>query len=376
MYSRGSMTRRRSSWLVAIAGVLVARSALAHNFAFTDVRLAVRADGTFQAEVLGDVDALALGVDASADSAALAARIQAMPAAEQDALAAQVAELFARRIRVRFDDRPAAFAVTLPERGMKPSGVQPSALGLVARLDGRIPAGARTVSFFASRAFPPVRLTVVGPDGTARPVEVLERGETSRPVPLAGRAGDEARGAVATRFLRLGFTHILPEGLDHVLFVLGLALLSARVAPLLAQVTAFTVAHTVTLALAVYGVVSLPSRVVEPLIAASIVYVAIENLVRTEATWARLAVVFGFGLLHGLGFAGALSELGWPQGRRLAALLSFNVGVELGQLAVIALALAALSLSSRLRLPRRRIEQGISAGIAVVALVWTVQRLV
>ena len=118
--------------------------------------------------------------------------------------------------------------------------------------------------------------------------------------------GAPEAAATAGRFLRLGFAHILPEGLDHVLFVLGLALLSARLGPLLAQVTAFTLAHTLTLALAVYGVVSLPSRVVEPLIAASIVYVAVENLFRREASWLRLALVFAFGLLHGLGFAGVL----------------------------------------------------------------------
>jgi hypothetical protein len=356
--------------------VLTGATAEAHNFGFTDVRLELRADGTFRADVLCDLDALALGVDSSADSAELAARIQAMPPAEQDAAVAAAAEVVKRRIRVRFDDQPAPFTVAMPERGTRPPGVLPSALGLVAQLDGRIPGGAREVSFFASRAFPPVRLTVVGPDGRARPVEVLERGEASRPSPIRGAAGEEGSGAVARRFLDLGFTHILPEGLDHVLFVLGLALLSARLGPLLAQVTAFTLAHTLTLALAVYGVVSLPSRIVEPLIAASIVYVAVENLLRTEASWTRLAVVFSFGLLHGLGFAGVLSELGWPEGRRLLALVSFNVGVELGQLAVIAIALGALAVLQRLRLPRRRIEQALSAAIAAVALVWTVERLV
>jgi HupE/UreJ protein len=370
------MTRARLFRLVAIVAVLPAGIASAHNFGFTDVRLELHTDGTFRAEVLCDVDALALGVDAGTDSAELAARIEAMPKAQQDELASGAAEVLRRRVRVRFDDQPAPFAVTLPERGTRPPGSQPSALGLVAQLEGRIPAGARTVSFFASRAFPPVRLTVVGPEGRARPALVLERGETSRPAPMAGAAEEESGLNTARRFLHLGFTHILPEGLDHVLFVLGLALLSSRIRPLLAQVTAFTLAHTLTLALAVYGVVSLPSRIVEPLIAASIVYVAVENLVRTEATWTRLLVVFGFGLLHGLGFAGALSELGWPQGRKLLALVTFNLGVELGQLAVVAIALGLLSGLARLRLPRRRIQQGLSAGIAVVALVWTVQRLV
>jgi hypothetical protein len=369
-------------WMCGIAvsvALLQAGAGFAHNFGFTDVRLELHADGTFRAEIVCDVDALALGVEASAaDSGELAARIAALPKTEQDGLASGAGELLGRRIRVRFDDQPAPFTVSLPERGTRPPGSQPSALGLVAQLDGRIPAGARTVSFFASRAFPPVRLTVVGPDRRARPVEVLDRGETSRPEPVSGGAAAAPEGSliVARRFLHLGFTHILPAGLDHVLFVLGLTLLSSRLRPLLAQVTAFTLAHTLTLALAVYGVFSLPPRVVEPLIAASIVYVAVENLFRTEASWTRLVVVFAFGLLHGLGFAGVLSELGWPEGQRVLALLSFNLGVELGQLAVIVIALAVLAALTRLNVPRRRVEQGLSAGIAVVALVWTVQRLV
>ena len=364
----------------ALAVLLMAGAPLpasAHDFAFTDVTLRLRADGTFQAEVQGDLDALALGVDASADSAELAARIESLPPADQDALVARLADLLRRRLRVRFDEAPAPFEVTLPERGLlSPGAALPSALGLVARLEGRVPAGARTVSFFASRAFPPVRLTVVGAGGHARPVQVMARGDTSPAMPLTGEPVDETNLAVAARFLRLGFTHILPDGLDHVLFVLGLALLSSRLGPLLAQVSAFTLAHTLTLALAVYGVVSLPARIVEPLIAASIVYVGVENVFRARAGWTRLAVVFAFGLLHGLGFAGVLSELGWPAGRQLPALLSFNLGVELGQLAVIALALGALAAAGRARLPRRPIEQGLSRGIAAVALYWTVERLV
>ena len=363
----------------ALAALVLAGAApvAAHDFAFTDVTLRLRGDGSFLVEVTADLDALALGEDASADSAELFARIASLPPADQEALVARLADVLRRRLRVRFDESPVPFEVALPERGLRsPDATVPSALGLVARLEGRVPDGARAVSFFASRAFPPVRLTVVGRDGTARPVQVLARGDTSRAIPLSGEAADETNLAVAGRFLRLGFTHILPHGLDHVLFVLGLALLTARPGPLVAQVSAFTLAHTFTLALAVYGVVSLPARVVEPLIAASIVYVAVENVVRVRAGWTRLAVVFAFGLLHGLGFAGVLSELGWPEGRRLTALIAFNAGVELGQIAVVAVALGALAAASRARLPRRRIEQGVSVGIAVVALFWTVERLV
>ena len=366
--------KKCGAWLSPLLLALVAHPAFGHSFRFTEATLALRPGGAFAVDVACDLDALALGVDAAADSAALAARIDAMSPAEREDLVSRLAELLKRRLRVRFDGEPVPFTVSLPDRGgARAPGAAPTALGLVARLEGRVPEGAKTVSFFASRAFPPVRLTVVGTDGRPRPVEVLERGDTSAAMPLEG--GAPPAPGVAARFVRLGFSHILPEGLDHVLFVLGLALLTSRLRPLLAQITAFTLAHTVTLGLAVYGVVSLPSRVVEPLIAASIVYVAVENLFRARASWVRLAVVFAFGLLHGLGFAGALSELGWPSGRKLLALVSFNVGVELGQLLVIALALLALSASNRLGLPRRRLEQALSLAIAVVGLVWTVQRL-
>ena len=152
-----------------------------------------------------------------------------------------------------------------------------------------------------------------------------------RPVRHGRRAG---RGCGST--LGLGYRHILPEGLDHILFVLGLFLLRAELRPVLIQVTTFTIAHSLTLALSLYGVVSLPTRVVEPLIALSIVYVAIENLRTRTLTPSRVALVFLFGLLHGLGFAGVLTGLHLARGDFAVALLGFNLGVEAGQLTVIA----------------------------------------
>jgi hypothetical protein len=328
-------------------------------------------------DVVCDLDALAMGVDAAAtDSAALAAEIEALPADRRQALVSDLGAMLKRRVRVLFDDQPAALEVAFTGDGPpRPPGTPPSALGLVARFTGRVPEGARAVSFFASRAFPPVRLNVAGPDTRLLAYEVLERGGTSAPVALGAAPRQTRSAALGWRFLRLGYEHILPEGLDHVLFVLGLALLSSRIKPLLVQVSAFTLAHTITLALAVHGVVSLPSRVVEPLIAASIVYVAVENLFRRAPSRVRVALVFGFGLLHGMGFAGALTELGWPEGRRLLALVAFNLGVELGQLTVIAAAVALLALAARLGAPRRRLEQAVSLVIAAIASVWTVQRL-
>ena len=255
----------------------------------------------------------------------------------------------------------------------------PTVLGLTARLEGAVPAGAGEVAFRASRSFPPVHLTILDERHLGGRRQLLEAGAPSAPYPLGEPAADSgsaapARLETAGRYLALGFWHIVPEGVDHILFVLGLFLLSARWRPLLWQVSAFTLAHTLTLALSTYGVVSLPSAVVEPLIALSIAYVAIENVLTRELHPWRPAVVFLFGLLHGLGFAGVLGQLGLPEGERLAALLSFNAGVELGQLSVLLAAFAAVGWLRERPWYRRRLVVPASAVIAAVGLFWAVTR--
>ena len=176
------------------------------------------------------------------------------------------------------------------------------------------------------------------------------------------------------QYLKLGYTHILPRGVDHILFVLGIFLLSRRLKPILLQVTAFTIAHTITLALTIYGVVSLRPAIVEPLIALSIVYVAVENILTSRLNAWRVALVFAFGLIHGMGFAGVLSELGLPRAQFLPALLSFNAGVELGQLTVILAALAVLGPFRNASWYRRRIVVPTSIVIAAVGLLWALER--
>lgn len=175
----------------------------------------------------------------------------------------------------------------------------------------------------------------------------LEAGAVSDPITLAG--GDQASGWQSfVDYIPVGFDHIVPKGLDHILFVLGLFFLAARFRPLLLQVSLFTVAHTITLALAALGYTKFMDdfflgtfgiefiAVVEPLIALSIVYVAVENIfMRGISPW-RPFVIFIFGLLHGLGFASVLAEFGLPDATFVPALIGFNVGVEVGQLFVIA----------------------------------------
>lgn len=173
-----------------------------------------------------------------------------------------------------------------------------------------------------------------------------------------------------------GFEHILPRGLDHILFILGLFLLSTKLKPLLWQVTMFTVAHTITLGLAMNGIIELPARIVEPLIALSIAYVGIENILSRSLHRSRLVLVFGFGLLHGLGFASVLKDFGMPEDAFITALISFNVGVELGQLTVIAIAFSMVfMLMKRQDIYRKSVVVPASAIITFAGLVWTVERI-
>ena len=179
---------------------------------------------------------------------------------------------------------------------------------------------------------------------------------------------------VFASYIPVGFDHILPKGLDHILFVLGLFFLSPRMKPLLWQITAFTAAHTVALALGALGFVTIPSGIVEPLIAASIVFVALENLVSDRLRPWRPAMVFCFGLLHGLGFASVLGEVGLPEGQFVPALLGFNLGVELGQLTVVALAFLSVGWFRDRPWYRRRIAMPASVAIAAVGIWWVLER--
>ena len=223
-----------------------------------------------------------------------------------------------------------------------------------------------------------------------RGIQVLFPDETSRVLDLSNLAAAETgdpdqnliegitapgNWATFTSFVRSGFVHVVPLGMDHILFVLGLFLLSRHWKPLLLQVTAFTLAHTLTLGLAATGTVQVPASVVEPIIAGSIVAIALENIFYPRYTPWRLLVVFVFGLVHGLGFAGALSQLDLPASALLVGLLGFNLGVELGQLTVIA---TGLLLTIWLRDPDRYRKAVVIPGslaIAAMGAYWMIERV-
>jgi len=203
----------------------------------------------------------------------------------------------------------------------------------------------------------------------------LQPGESSPVFQLGKLAAAPSRLDVALNYVVIGFEHILPKGLDHILFVVGLFLFSIMLKPLLLQVTAFTLAHTITLGLSIYGVISLPANIVEPLIALSIAYVGIENCLSSKLRTSRLVLVFGFGLLHGMGFAGVLTEIGLPRSEFLTALVTFNVGVELGQLAVISMCLLLVGWCRSKAWYRSVIVIPGSLLIGLTGLYWTFERV-
>ncbi|NRB18606.1 MAG: HupE/UreJ family protein [Rhodobacteraceae bacterium] len=240
-------------------------------------------------------------------------------------------------------------------------------------LTGAIPEHARSLTVFWPEGSGGV---VLRQNGVEQPyTEYLQGGETTPAISLGGGAALTAQETFV-EYLPIGFDHILPKGLDHILFVLGLFFLSARLRILLWQISAFTVAHTITLALGALGWVQVSPGIVEPLIAASIVYVAVENIFLRRLTVWRPLVIFGFGLLHGLGFASVLGEIGLPRDQFVAALIGFNVGVELGQLAVIAIAFATVSFWFRSH-PKYRGRVAIPASITIAAIgaYWFVERV-
>lgn len=193
---------------------------------------------------------------------------------------------------------------------------------------------------------------------------------------IVGELEKMSRTDAAFLYLKLGYEHILPLGFDHILFVLSLFLLSPKLKPVLWQATAFTIAHSVTLGLAMYNIITLPPSIIEPLISLSIMYVALENIFSPRLKTTRIGVVFIFGLVHGLGFAGALGELGLPQNAYFLSLIMFNAGVELGQLTVILLAFFLLAKwFGKKPYYRKYIVIPLSILIALVAAYWTVERL-
>jgi hypothetical protein len=215
----------------------------------------------------------------------------------------------------------------------------------------------------------------LGPPAAAPQDRVITRGNGNATwaLDVAAPASPSSTGGTAWSMFKLGIEHIL-TGADHLVFLLGLILVGGRLRSLAVVVTAFTLAHSITLALATLSIFAPSPRVVEPLIALSIAYVGVENFFVKDAS-KRWRITFPFGLIHGFGFAGALREIALPHAQLPVALVSFNLGVEAGQLGVLALALPLIFAARRAPAFRERGVKLASAGIALAGVVWFVARV-
>ena len=369
------------SYLAAVSTVLAVWLATALPVRAHEVLPAIadmeQIDGVLAFDIRLNVESFIAGIDLT-DTADTD---DAPEAADYDVLRALAPADLATRFDAFWPDMAARVVVNIDGTAVVPTfvSIDVGAVGNVEtvrethlQFTAALPEGAQTVQIGWAKEFGTLVLRQQGVDA---PYDgYLEAGALTDPIALSG--GDQASAwQTFVNYIPVGFDHIVPKGLDHILFVLGLFFLSTRMGPLLTQVSLFTLAHTITLAAAALGYVSVPGSIVEPLIAASIAYVAIENIfMRNLSPW-RPVVIFGFGLLHGLGFASVLGEFGLPAGAFVPALIGFNVGVEVGQLAVIAVMFLAVWQAIRVDRGMNEANQGravyavlIAATVAVI--VW------
>ena len=354
---------RISAIVAALISLLVAGPVMAHEIGTTRGTVQFPTDTTFRITIVTDGQALLEKLWSRQGTVPTDKQVE-----HQQFLALQ--QTFLDRIVITFDAhvvRPAVKAVFTP-----PVDKTSPSIATVT-LTGDVPTHARQLTWKYGWTFSTYSLEIQQRMGGSH-TEWLEGGDESAPI-LLDASRSPARPTIFWQYLGLGFTHIVPKGLDHILFVLGLFLLSAGWRTLLWQISAFTIAHTLTLGLAINGLVAARPSIVEPLIALSIAYVAIENVFSAKLHPWRIALVFAFGLLHGLGFAGVLSELGLPSGQFIPALVAFNLGVEGGQLAVITAAILAVGWWRSAPSYRRCVVVPASLVIACVATFWTAQRL-
>jgi hydrogenase/urease accessory protein HupE len=314
-------------------------SASAHEIRPSIADLQFQADGTWQAEILVNLEALLARIGpehADTNESPNADRYNTLRAMAPDQLVQEYNAFqptLLNGIGIAFDGTRQPIKTS--QVRIAPVGDTDFARDTTITVSGAIPAGAQSLTWSWDESFGTSAIRITNADGTEGYSAFLQPGTVSEPIPVSGGAAVSGWD-VFKNYVVIGYEHIVPKGLDHILFVVGLFLLSPKLAPLLWQISAFTVAHTITLALGMLGIVKIAPSIVEPLIAASIVYVGVENIMTSTLHRWRPVIVFLFGLLHGLGFAGVLTDIGLQSGNFITGLIAFNIGVELGQLSVIA----------------------------------------
>ncbi|RDH86124.1 MAG: hypothetical protein DIZ80_01245 [endosymbiont of Galathealinum brachiosum] len=308
------------------------------------VEISVNANGNYRVELRASIEAMMTGINSKYKNT------QDSPfAIEYDALrvlqSAQLREKFipfenelSRDIRLYFDKQQTKLQIT--EVQIPPPGYTKVPRTSLIVFEGKIDKQVKQLSWYYPARFSDnaIRVRQIDEDNEKwywSPWQWLRNDQPSKSFSLTEVFTEPALFDVISEYTLAGFDHIIPKGLDHILFILGIFLLSTKLKPLVWQATMFTLAHSITLSLSMFNVISLPASIVEPLIALSIAYIGFENIFAHKLKTSRLALVFAFGLLHGLGFASVLADFGMPESAYASALISFNLGVEIGQLVIL-----------------------------------------
>lgn len=374
-----SQAKALSIILFTLAGLSSIISVSAHEIRPSIVDINFDENGQYEMSIKTNLEALIAKVvakhqdTAESDNAKLYDELRQMPFNVLIEKFSAFESTLLEKIQFNFNDKPQTLiieSVDIPDIG----DVE-LARDSVIYFKGSIPENTKSMNWKWDASFGNAVLRISSPKNTELHSSYLTDGKASESIPLEGfKAPSHWQQFV--NYIPIGFDHIIPKGLDHILFVVGLFLLSTQLRPLLIQITSFTLAHSVTLALGIYGVVNIPASIVEPLIAASIIYVCVENIYADRLSRWRPIVIFLFGLLHGLGFASVLQEVGLSSSSFVTSLIGFNVGVELGQLTVIAACFLAIGIWFRNK-PwyRRIITIPASIVIAIIATYWLVERV-
>ena len=352
----------------------------------TLVEISVSTDGKYSIEIRASIEALLTGINSQYTNTKESPNAQAYddlrvlsPEQLQQKFSA-FHQQFTQVIGLKFDGKPIRLhiaSVKIPEPGY----TKIPRMSVVI-LSGKIDRKINQISWYYPAKFADNAVRVRQINKTEEKWhwsnwQWLKNDQWSDPFKVDQVFHKQPSWGIISDYTQAGFAHILPKGFDHILFILGIFLLSTKWRPLIWQVTMFTVAHSLTLTLAMLDVFSLPSNIVEPLIALSIAYVGIENILVKKINPSRLAVVFVFGLLHGMGFASMLTDFGMPNGDFTLALIFFNIGVELGQLSILALAFVFVAYWLRDKSWYRNIIIiPASLTISLIGLYWTWDRLV
>lgn len=368
------MLRSASRLLVGVLGCLLAPAPIgAHESGATRVTASFGRDGNYAVELTADAGTLLSRLELARKQP----RTTPTSAAELQRGFDGLCDEVPRHLSLAFDgvaNAPRATCVVDAESGAAAAD-DLSVLGVTVTLRGAMPPGAGTFQWQYDLASTRYSLTMKTSALKDSEPLWLEGGEASRPVLVVRLAPPPSTAARARNDFAFGFSHILPGGLGHVLFLVGMVLLSRRLRPMLWQLSAFTLAQAIAFGLTLYGVIAPPASILEPFIAVSILYVAVENLVATGLTSWRVALVTGFGLLHGVGFADALREMAPPDAPLLARLVAFNAGVAVAQLAVVLLMFILVrAWARRSAAYRRSILVPGSAAIALAGLLLTLRR--